>query len=94
VCLDKHLTKKLLKLGGIPTPEWRLIANQQELKETVWKGFPFPAIVKPAYEGSSKGIHPNSLVDSAKQANRKPSAKCWNFTGSRCWWNSSLTATK
>jgi D-alanine-D-alanine ligase len=68
VCLDKHLTKKLIKLVGVPTPEWRLIVTQQELNETVWKGFPFPAIIKPAYEGSSKGIHPNSLVDSAKEA--------------------------
>ena len=67
VCLDKHLTKKLLKMEGIPTPDWRLISNQQELNENVWKGFPFPAIVKPAYEGSSKGIHPNSLVDSMEQ---------------------------
>ena len=70
ICLDKHLTKKLLKLDGILTPEWRMIANLAELKETVWGGFPFPAIVKPAYEGSSKGIHPNSLVDSMEQANR------------------------
>ena len=70
ICLDKHLTKKLLKLEGIPTPAWRIIANREELKETTWKGFPFPAIVKPAYEGSSKGIHPNSLVDSMEQANR------------------------
>jgi D-alanine-D-alanine ligase len=68
ICLDKHLTKKLMKLAGIPTPEWRMIANLKELKETAWKGFPFPAIVKPAYEGSSKGIHPNSLVDSAADA--------------------------
>ena len=67
VCLDKPLTKKLIRLAGIPTPEWRLIANEKELKETTWKGFPFPAIVKPAYEGSSKGIHPNSLVDSTKE---------------------------
>jgi D-alanine-D-alanine ligase len=70
VCLDKHLTKKLFKLAGIPTPEWRFIATQQELKGTIWKGFPFPAIVKPAYEGSSKGIHPNSLVDSAREAEK------------------------
>ena len=68
VCLDKHLTKKLVRLAGIPTPEWRLIANEKELKETTWKDFPFPAIVKPVYEGSSKGIHPNSLVDSVKEA--------------------------
>jgi D-alanine-D-alanine ligase len=64
VCLDKHLTKKLVKLAGIPTPAWHIIANMQELKAISWIGFPFPAIVKPAYEGSSKGIHPNSLVDS------------------------------
>jgi D-alanine-D-alanine ligase len=68
VCLDKHLTKKLVKLAGIPTPDWRLIANRQELNEAVWEGFPFPAIVKPAYEGSSKGIHAKSLVDSMEEA--------------------------
>ena len=68
VCLDKHLTKKLVRLTRIPTPEWRLIASEKELKETNWKDFPFPAIVKPAYEGSSKGIHPNSLVDSPDEA--------------------------
>jgi D-alanine-D-alanine ligase len=70
ICLDKHLTKKLLKLEGIPTPEWRMMNNRQELKETTWENFPFPAIVKPAYEGSSKGIHPNSLVDSVEEAIR------------------------
>jgi D-alanine-D-alanine ligase len=70
VCLDKSLTKKLVRLAGIPTPEWRMITSQQELKEASWKGFPFPAIIKPAYEGSSKGIHPNSLVDSAEEATR------------------------
>jgi D-alanine-D-alanine ligase len=70
VSLDKPLTKKLARLAGIPTPEWQIVANQQELKEISWAGFPFPAIVKPAFEGSSKGIHANSLVDSAKEANR------------------------
>jgi D-alanine-D-alanine ligase len=70
ICLDKHLTKKLLRLEGILTPEWRMINNRQELKETTWEGFPFPAIVKPAFEGSSKGIHPNSLVDSVEEAIR------------------------
>jgi D-alanine-D-alanine ligase len=70
ICLDKHLTKKLLNLEGILTPEWRMINNRQELKETTWEGFPFPAIVKPAFEGSSKGIHPNSLVDSVEEAIR------------------------
>jgi D-alanine-D-alanine ligase len=31
--------------------------------------FPFPAIIKPAYEGSSKGIRLTSLVENVKQAN-------------------------
>ncbi|MDD5288535.1 MAG: ATP-grasp domain-containing protein [Dehalococcoidales bacterium] len=70
VCLDKPLTKKLARLAGIPTPEWRTIANLKELKEMSWNGFPFPAIAKPAYEGSSKGVHPNSLVDTPEQAKR------------------------
>ncbi len=70
VSLDKPLTKKLVKLAGIPTPEWRMIISQRALLETSWSGFPFPAIVKPAYEGSSKGIHPNSLVDSPQEAIR------------------------
>ena len=93
ICLDKHLTKKLLQMEGIPTPEWRLIGSRQELEETVWQGFPFPAIVKPSFEGSSKGIHANSLVDSAAQAPPR-SAKCWIYTGSRYWWSSSSTAMR
>ena len=70
VCLDKPLTKKLVRLAGIPTPDWRTITSRHELKETSWSGFPFPAIAKPTYEGSSKGVHPNSLVDTPEQAQR------------------------
>jgi D-alanine-D-alanine ligase len=66
VCLDKPLTKKLARMEGIPTPEWRVINTQKEINLS-WKAFPFPAIVKPAYEGSSKGVHPASLVESENQ---------------------------
>ena len=82
VCLDKHLTKKLLKMEGIPTPEWRLIANQQELKETVWKGFPFPAIVKPSFEGPAKEFT-RTRWWIPRRRRPQPSAKCWKHTGSR-----------
>ncbi|MBN1643847.1 MAG: ATP-grasp domain-containing protein [Dehalococcoidales bacterium] len=68
VCLDKVLTKKLIAQDGIPTPSWRTIASSKELNTTSWHDFPFPAIVKPAYEGSSKGVHHNSLVDNQAQA--------------------------
>jgi D-alanine-D-alanine ligase len=67
ICLDKPLTKKLVALEGIPTPEWRVINNKKELEETSWDGFPFPAIAKPAYEGSSKGVHGKSLIDTEAQ---------------------------
>lgn len=68
VCLDKPLTKKLVKMARIPTPEWRIINTLKDLSNLTWIGFPFPSIVKPAYEGSSKGIHPCSLVESPQQA--------------------------
>jgi len=68
ICLDKPVTKKLLAVAGIPTPAWRTIANSEELFQTPWDGFGFPAIIKPAYEGSSKGIHLDSVVNNLKQA--------------------------
>jgi len=68
ICLDKPLTKKLVALEGVSTPTWRVINDRQELPEIQSCPFPFPAIIKPAYEGSSKGIRLTSLVEDAKQA--------------------------
>jgi D-alanine-D-alanine ligase len=68
VCLDKILTKKLVALDGIPTPKWIVVNNEQELEAVNWKGFPFPSIVKPAAEGSSKGIRLTSLAENIAQA--------------------------
>lgn len=69
MCLDKPLTKKLVALEGVSTPTWRIINDRQELHEMNHCRFLFPAIIKPAYEGSSKGIRLTSLVEDAKQAN-------------------------
>jgi len=68
ICLDKPLTKKLVASEGVSTPNWRVINNRQELRQIDTCDFPFPAIVKPAYEGSSKGIRLTSVVEDAKQA--------------------------
>jgi len=68
VCLDKPITKKLVAADSIITPKWLSIASEQELRGTPWEGFPFPVIVKPAYEGSSKGIRLTSLAYSVEQA--------------------------
>lgn len=70
ICLDKPLTKKLVALEGVPTPEWFVISDEKELEEAEWKDFPYPAIIKPAYEGSSKGVHGKSLVDNGEQARK------------------------
>jgi D-alanine-D-alanine ligase len=68
VCLDKPVTKKLVAADGINTPKWLLISNSQELYQVAWDKLPFPAIIKPAYEGSSKGIRLTSLAYSVRQA--------------------------
>jgi D-alanine-D-alanine ligase len=67
-CLDKPLAKKLVALERIPTPEWFLIESKDELKDIYWQGYRFPLIIKPAHEGSSKGIRLGSVVENSKQA--------------------------
>lgn len=67
ICLDKPLTKKLVALSGISTPRWQVIASSGELRGMAWDDFPFPAFVKPASEGSSKGIRLGSRVESIEQ---------------------------
>jgi D-alanine-D-alanine ligase len=68
ICLDKPLTKKLVSSEGVSTPTWRVINDTQELRHIDWCDFPFPSIIKPAYEGSSKGIRLTSIVEDAQQA--------------------------
>lgn len=68
ICLDKALTNRLVASALLSTPISRVINNKQELGQMDSHDFPFPAIVKPAYEGSSKGIRLTSVVEDAKQA--------------------------
>jgi len=64
ICLDKPLAKKLVVAEGVSTPRWQVITDEEGLSKITWEQFPFPAIVKPAHEGSSKGIRLTSVVDS------------------------------
>jgi D-alanine-D-alanine ligase len=68
ICLDKPLTKQLVKAAGVPTPAWRVIDGPAQLPEISCNGISFPAIIKPAYEGSSKGIRVSSLASSPEEA--------------------------
>ena len=62
VALDKPLTKQIVQLAGVTTPQWRFFTKPQEALHTDWHGFRFPAFVKPAFEGSSKGIRLTSTA--------------------------------
>ncbi len=58
ICLDKSRAKEILSYYGIPTPAFWVI----EPRAVIPEGIPLPAIVKPLYEGSSKGIRNDSVV--------------------------------
>jgi D-alanine-D-alanine ligase len=67
VSLDKPLTKGILASYDIATPAWKVVSTVEELKKINWRDFPYPAFVKPAYEGSSKGIRFASVIENADQ---------------------------
>lgn len=71
ICLDKFLSKKLGMADGISTPRWLEIAGKQDLLQSSWDDFPFPVIIKPSYEGSSKGIRLTSLSHTVKEAQKE-----------------------
>ena len=53
VTLDKAVSKRLVSSEGFPTPRFRTFRSADEVGEL---GLAFPVIVKPAFEGSSKGV--------------------------------------
>ncbi len=66
-CLDKPLTKKLVETAGVCTPKWQVISDRNEIHQILWNESIFPAVVKPAYEGSSKGVRLTSVVNNSLQ---------------------------
>ena len=62
VTLDKALTKKQLAGWGVPTPRGRFV-TRATLRSGGLDELPFPVIVKPNFEGSSKGIAQDSVVE-------------------------------
>ncbi len=58
--LDKVMTKKILVSEAIPTPKFLEVKDSKDIDGVRLK---FPLIVKPRYEGSSKGINDNSVVE-------------------------------
>lgn len=60
--LDKDCAKRLVAASGIATPEWALYQGDYAAVANQLERLAFPVFVKPAFEGSSKGILASSLV--------------------------------
>ncbi|HKD42610.1 MAG TPA: ATP-grasp domain-containing protein [Myxococcaceae bacterium] len=60
VTLDKQVTKLILKEHGILTPAWQFLQTLDDLRP---QQLEFPVIVKPNFEGSSKGITQESIAE-------------------------------
>jgi len=63
VAMDKDVTKRLLRSEGIPTPDWICVRRGDPLPR--WESF--PAVVKPADQGSSVGL---SVVRNGEELER------------------------
>jgi D-alanine-D-alanine ligase len=67
--LDKSWAKRLAQANGIAVPRGEIISPTLSLKDlhefvrSKAETIPIPALVKPAWEGSSKGIRNRCLVD-------------------------------
>jgi D-alanine-D-alanine ligase len=63
--LDKDCAKRLVASAGVAVPRGCVVLPGDDLDSLRWApSLPFPAIVKPAWEGSSKGIRGKCVVDS------------------------------
>lgn len=72
ITLDKYLTNRILQSAGIPVPQMFLVQNNGDaidLKNIFKRNRLF--IVKPRWEGSSKGIFLNSVVSNFKDLKKR-----------------------
>lgn len=65
VTLDKPVAKRLAASGGFSTPGFRVFRSAAGFSAD---GLSFPVIVKPAFEGSSKGVRLSSRASTPDEA--------------------------
>lgn len=70
VSLEKPLTKEMVERVGVATPRCRVVSSGVQMERFDWSDFPFPVFVKPAHEGSSKGIRSASRVETLEELRR------------------------
>jgi D-alanine-D-alanine ligase len=87
IALDKVMTKRVWRAEGLPTPAWRLLQADEQLRETVVRvpdSLGLPLIVKPPREGSSIGVTKvqgySQMQDAVKlAAQHDPDVLCEEF---------------
>jgi D-alanine-D-alanine ligase len=62
ITLDKTLTKRILAGYGVPSPRGRFF-TRASMQDGGLDDLPFPVIVKPNFEGSSKGISQANVAE-------------------------------
>jgi len=68
ITLDKAVAKRIATFAGVETPSYILV---EAGKEVNFAAVEFPAIIKPAWEGSSKGIRLSSKVHDIKELEKE-----------------------
>ncbi len=67
ICLDKGLTKDMLRKANIPTPDYQVLRPYEPIRLTDVTLDALPLFLKPLYEGTSKGIDERAIVRSEAQ---------------------------
>lgn len=68
VTLDKDCAKRLVQTAHVPVPQGLVLHPNEDCRDALRRvDLPFPVLVKPAWEGSSKGIRGTSVVDGPEE---------------------------
>lgn len=67
VTLDKPLAKRLVRDGGVPTPPFAIVEREEQADWLSDFGLEPPLFIKPAAEGSSKGVTGRSRIEGREE---------------------------
>lgn len=56
LCMDKNISKKIIRFEGVQTPDWIHLTNMEDFKLEELEKIGFPLVVKPNSGGSSVGV--------------------------------------
>jgi len=56
LCMDKNISKKIMRYEGVQTPDWIHLMNMEELNMDELDKMGYPVVVKPNSGGSSVGV--------------------------------------